>query len=84
MFVHVGFPNFSTRLAHIPGLFFICLYNFHPYVEDGCSFNNYELHTVKIKEVLSYVDVLLSLERETNQKFNIAASTEIKKTHKFQ
>jgi len=84
MFVHVRFPNFSTRLAHIPRLFFICLYNFHPFVKDDCSFNNYKLHTVKSKEVLSYIDVLLSLERETNQKFNFAASTEMRKTQKFQ
>jgi hypothetical protein len=34
-------------------------------------------YTLKIKEVLSYVDVLLSLERETNQKCNLATSTEI-------
>jgi hypothetical protein len=59
------------------------LYNFHPFVEDDYSFNNHELHTVKSEEVLSCVDVLLSLERETNQKFNLAANTKIRKTYKF-
>ena len=37
-------------------------------MEDDCSFNYYELYAVKSKEVLSYGDVLLSLEREKQTK----------------